>query len=156
MRIAFLFHILNQKTGYICDALHNLVPFVQFKKRKKHPWMSFIFSRTEAYNFIESKTPPWVFFKFLNCTNDIKSRNLSHIVMKHFPACGKRFMLMSAFIQRSSLYSLSDVYIHAFVLWYQYSQFPFRNDHNCNITKLMMNLLSWCDYNRNYNLENVP
>ena len=21
----------------ICDALHNLVPFVQFKKREKHP-----------------------------------------------------------------------------------------------------------------------
>ena len=70
--------------------MRNLVPFVQFKKREKHPWMSFIFSRTEAYNFIESKTPPWVFFKFLNCTNDIKLRNLSHIVMKHFLACGKK------------------------------------------------------------------
>ena len=23
-----------------CDALRNLVPFVQFKKREKHPWMS--------------------------------------------------------------------------------------------------------------------
>ena len=22
----------------ICDVLHNLVPFVQFKKREKHPW----------------------------------------------------------------------------------------------------------------------
>ena len=22
----------------ICDALRNLVPFVQFKKREKHPW----------------------------------------------------------------------------------------------------------------------
>ena len=23
-----------------CDALRNLVPFVQFKKREKHPWRS--------------------------------------------------------------------------------------------------------------------
>ena len=29
----------------ICDALHNLVPFVQFKKREKHPWRSFTFSK---------------------------------------------------------------------------------------------------------------
>ena len=25
---------------YICDVLHDLVPFVQFKKREKHPWRS--------------------------------------------------------------------------------------------------------------------
>ena len=24
----------------ICGALHDLVPFVQFKKREKHPWRS--------------------------------------------------------------------------------------------------------------------
>ena len=24
----------------ICDALRDLVPFVQFKKREKHPWRS--------------------------------------------------------------------------------------------------------------------
>ena len=32
--------------------LRDLVPFVQFKKREKHPWMSFTF------------TSPWVFFTF--------------------------------------------------------------------------------------------
>ena len=26
--------------SYICDALRNLVPYVQFKKREKHPWRS--------------------------------------------------------------------------------------------------------------------
>ena len=36
----------------ICDALHDLVPFVQFKKREKHPWRS-------------CSPPPWVFFTFL-------------------------------------------------------------------------------------------
>ena len=25
-------------TKHICDALRNLVQFVQFKKREKHPW----------------------------------------------------------------------------------------------------------------------
>ena len=38
----------------ICDALRNLVPFAQFKKRERHPWRS---------NFTKSNTP-WVFFTF--------------------------------------------------------------------------------------------
>ena len=36
-----------------------LVPFVQFKKREKHPWRSFIFGK-----FTKSNPPPWVSFKF--------------------------------------------------------------------------------------------
>ena len=28
----------------ICGALHDLVPFVQFKKREKHPWRSVTFN----------------------------------------------------------------------------------------------------------------
>ena len=28
-----------------CDALHNLVPFAQFKNREKHPWRSVTFSK---------------------------------------------------------------------------------------------------------------
>ena len=42
-----------------CDVLHNLVPFVQFKKGKKHLW------RLLACNFTKSKTPPWVLFTFI-------------------------------------------------------------------------------------------
>ena len=30
--------------AYICDALRNLVPFLQFKQREKHPWSSVTFS----------------------------------------------------------------------------------------------------------------
>ena len=30
---------------YICDALRDLVPFVQFKKREKHPMTSMTFSK---------------------------------------------------------------------------------------------------------------
>ena len=32
-------------TMLICDALHDLVPFVQFKKREEHPWRSVNFSK---------------------------------------------------------------------------------------------------------------
>ena len=37
-----------------CGALRDLVPFVQFQKREKHPWRS----------VTKSNTPPWVFFTF--------------------------------------------------------------------------------------------
>ena len=36
-------------------ALRDLVPFLEFKKRKT-----------------KNNTPPWVFFTFLNCTNGTK------------------------------------------------------------------------------------
>ena len=54
----------------ICDALHDLVPFVKFKKLKKHPWRSFS--------------------RFSNCTNGNKSCNASHL---QFSSCsgGSRF-----------------------------------------------------------------
>ena len=44
------------------DALRDLVPFVQFKKREKHPWRSVTFSKIAGCNFTESNNPPWVFF----------------------------------------------------------------------------------------------
>ena len=40
-----------------CDALRDLVPFVQFKEREKSPWRSVAFSKVV-------NTPPWVFFTF--------------------------------------------------------------------------------------------
>ena len=45
----------------MCAVLSDLVPFVQFKKREKHPWRSVNFSKA-ACNFIKINTPPWVFF----------------------------------------------------------------------------------------------
>ena len=45
----------SQKT-LMCGALRDLVPFVQFKKREKHPWSS--------VNFSKINTPPWLFFTF--------------------------------------------------------------------------------------------
>ena len=34
----------------ICDALYDLVPFVQFKKREKHPWSSVTFSKVTGFS----------------------------------------------------------------------------------------------------------
>ena len=51
-------------------VLPDLVPFVQFKKREKHPWKS----------VTKGNTPSWLFFTFLNCTNSTKSRNASHMI----------------------------------------------------------------------------
>ena len=33
-----------------CGALRNLIPFVQFKKREKHPWRSVNFSKVAGFN----------------------------------------------------------------------------------------------------------
>ena len=33
-----------------CDALRDLVAFVQFKKREKHPWRSVDFSKFDPWN----------------------------------------------------------------------------------------------------------
>ena len=51
----------------ICGALHDLVPFAQFKKPEKHPWRSKINTRAWVFftsNFTKINTPPWVFFMF--------------------------------------------------------------------------------------------
>ena len=37
--------------------------------------------QTEACNFTKSNTSPFVFSRFLNCTNDTKSRNASQILV---------------------------------------------------------------------------
>ena len=45
-----LFEIWKRSRSiHICDVLHDLVPFVQFRKRKKHPWRSVTFSKV-AFN----------------------------------------------------------------------------------------------------------
>ena len=42
-----------------CDALSDVVPFVQLKKREKHPWRGVNFSKVAAFS-----TPLWVIFTF--------------------------------------------------------------------------------------------
>ena len=57
-----------ESTQDICDALRDLVPFVQFKKCEKHPWRSVNFSKVGCFS------------RFLNYTNGTKSRNASHLL----------------------------------------------------------------------------
>ena len=39
----------TQQKMVICDALRDLVPFVQFEKRERHPWRSDTFSGVVGY-----------------------------------------------------------------------------------------------------------
>ena len=56
-------------------ALRGLVPFVQFKKREKHPWKCVTFS----YTLLKVTLLHGCFSRILNCTNGTKSRNASHL-----------------------------------------------------------------------------
>ena len=42
-----LFAVMNKiaQQVFICDALHDLVQFVKFKKCEKHPWKNVTFSK---------------------------------------------------------------------------------------------------------------
>ena len=44
--------------------MRDLVPFVQFKIREKHPWRNVTFSKVYVCNFIKGNIPPWLFFTF--------------------------------------------------------------------------------------------
>ena len=51
---------------------------------EKHPWMSVTISKAAGFslqpaNLLKSNTPPWVFSRFLNCTNGTKLRKASHM-----------------------------------------------------------------------------
>ena len=48
----------------ICGALRDLIPFVQFKKREKHPWRSVNFSNFWLPHFISAGCVRWGEFKF--------------------------------------------------------------------------------------------
>ena len=59
----------------ICNVLHDLVLFVQFKKREKQPWRSVTFS--EVVDFLPATLLKVTLFhgcflRLLNCTNGTK------------------------------------------------------------------------------------
>ena len=64
---------------YTCDALRDLVPFVQFKKRENTHGGVVILVKLQAStcNFTKSNTPPWVLSRFLNCTRPITSLKIT-------------------------------------------------------------------------------
>ena len=59
-------------------ALRDLVPFVKFKKREKHPYRSINFSKVA----VKLTLLHGCFSRFLNCANGTKSRNASHIKLR--------------------------------------------------------------------------
>ena len=67
-------HHWNKFGKCICGALHDLIPFVQFKKHEKHPWKSVIFSKVAGWTHLHG-----CFSYFLNCASGTKSCNTSHI-----------------------------------------------------------------------------
>ena len=62
----------------IRGVLRDLVPFVQFKKGKKHPWRSVTFSKNPA-TLLKVTQLCGCFSRFLNCTNVTKSHKTSYI-----------------------------------------------------------------------------
>ena len=58
------------------DALRNLVPSAQFKKREKEPWRSVTFGKVAGFSEGFSHE---CFSRFLNCANATKSRNASQL-----------------------------------------------------------------------------
>ena len=68
------------------DALGDLLPFVQFKKRKKHPWRSVTFSKSAGFScrlkpafLVKVTLLHGCFSRFVNCPNGTKSRKASYM-----------------------------------------------------------------------------
>ena len=45
--------IKDPRVSEHCNVLRDLVPFVQFKKREKHPWRTVTFSKVASLNILE-------------------------------------------------------------------------------------------------------
>ena len=65
------------------SALRDLVPFLQFKKRKKHPWRN-VFSKVagKPATLLKLTLLHECFSRFLNCKNGTKSRNAPNLARK--------------------------------------------------------------------------
>ena len=74
--VHFIVRFLKFFFRIICDALRNLEPFVQFKKREKHPRSSVAFNkvagRLKSATLLNVTLLHECFSRFLNCTNGTK------------------------------------------------------------------------------------
>ena len=70
---------LSAKTNK-CDTLRDLVPFLQFKKRKNTSGGVLLLVKLQAlaWTLLKETLLHGYFPRFLSCTNDTKSRNASH------------------------------------------------------------------------------
>ena len=85
----------------IYDALRDLVSFVQFKKREKHPWRSVALLKLQVLSSFEC------FSRFLNFTNGTKSRKTSPINLQKMIFLAYR----SASFYFQSLLMTSEFYV---------------------------------------------
>ena len=77
--MALMMKSTNINWKRICDALHDLEPFVECKIREKHPWRSVTFSKSKSATLLNVALHHRCFSRFLNCTSGIKSCKASHI-----------------------------------------------------------------------------
>ena len=78
----------NRITTVNCDALRDLVPFVQFLKSEKHPWRSVNFSKVAGFKpatLLKLTLLSGCFSRFLNCTNGAKSCNAPQLTSLSSP-----------------------------------------------------------------------
>ena len=80
----------------ICGALGDLVSFVQFQKREKHPWRSVNFRKVaglKSATFLKSTLLHGCFSRVLNSTNGTKLRNVSHMRFHFDPLSFSYFII---------------------------------------------------------------
>ena len=71
-------HDNNLQNIIMCGALGDLVSFMQFEKREKHPWRNINFSKVAGLKLatlLKLTLLYGCFLRSLNCTNGTKSRN---------------------------------------------------------------------------------
>ena len=106
--IFMVFQLTLSPHAVFFDALHELVPFIQFKNHEKHPWRGFTF---------KSKTPPCgVFHVFKLVQNCAKHHIFSSIAIFYYiQEFGSRFMS----IEKKSLWTvgiINECYVYCFSL----------------------------------------
>ena len=88
--------------------MRDLVSFVQFKKREKHPWRGVSFSKVAGFKpatLLKLTLLHGCFSRLLNCTNGTKSRNAPHIPREFMK------ILMRSFRQIPSLAQLHTLHL---------------------------------------------
>ena len=80
-KLAFCQSLIFEVREFKCDALHSLIPFVQFRNVKSNHGgvLLLVELQVEVCNFIKSNTSPWVLCTLFNCTNGTKSCKGSQI-----------------------------------------------------------------------------
>ena len=135
MLISFFDAKRSSKT--ICDALRDLVPFVQFEKREKHPWRSVNFSKVAAWSrsFTKISTARWVFFTFFKlckCYQIAQRTTYSSASQKQFSIvkmCDLSFVLeyyfncliflwKCAFLLLNLLKSCNEIFVETLTTWH--------------------------------------